>query len=229
MNEISQPKKKLLPWFILLSAPFFLNDFANIYLSKNWIIFFIIDYVFCKAFPFFIFLYLYKKQRLTLNDIGIKSLPVVQLIIWAIIMTIIGIGIDQTGWRFFENILPKTQLGGFPKIPVPWFDKFDLFFGIMCVGIFEETIFRGMAFTVLRQYFKSTISVFIISSIIFGLIHWSWGVHAIINTAIIGAIFMSVMWKTGSVLPVIIAHFLVDYVSFSGVIPYNSPFFNFLK
>ena len=206
-----------------------MNDFANIYLSKQWILFFIIDYFFCKAFPFSIFLFLYKKQRLTLSDIGIKSLPANQFIIWAIVMIIIGIVIHQTVWRFFEDILPKTQLGGFPRIPVAWFEKFDLFFGIMCVGIFEETIFRGMAFTVFSRYFKSAISIFIISSIVFGLIHWSLGVHAIINAAIIGAIFMIVMWKTGSVLPVIIAHFLVDYVSFSGLIPYDSPFFNFLK
>jgi len=52
----------------------------------------------------------------------------------------------------------------------------------------------------------------------FGLIHWSLGLSAIVHTAIIGNVFMVCVWKTGSVLPTIIAHFWVNYVAFSGVL-----------
>jgi len=103
-----------------------------------------------------------------------------------------------------------------------------LYFGLICVGLFEEIIFRGFAFTVFRNRIKSTLYFFLVTSIIFGLAHWSLGLHAIVNTAIIGAVFMITMWKIESVIPLITAHFITNYISFSGLIPYNSPWFNFL-
>jgi hypothetical protein len=145
------------------------------------------------------------------------------------LIAVLGIALDQVGWRFFERILPNTRLGGMPRIPVPWVDKFDLFFGLLCVGILEEVIFRGLAFSYFRKYSRSTAFVFFATSVIFGLIHWSLGIHAIVNTAIIGAVFMVVMWRTGSVVPTIIAHFFVNYVAFSGMIPLDSPWFVFLR
>jgi len=215
-------------WFSIFVAPFILNDFANIYIYsfKTWLV---IDYLFVKVFPLFLIVYLLRTRRIVLADLGLKMIAPPQLVLWTIAMALLGIVFDQVGWRFFENVLPRTKLGGIPRIPILWLNRFDLYFGLICVGIFEEVIFRGLAFTVFRALVKSTTTLFFITALLFGFIHWSLGLHAIMNTAIIGALFMVVMWRTGSVVPTIIAHFIVNYVSFSGVIPYNSPWFDFLK
>jgi len=215
-------------WLALLAAPFFLNDFANIFID-DYRVWLTIDYLFVKALPLVLIIYLLQTKKVALADLGLKMPKVSQLAFWTIVTVFLGRGLDQDGWRFFEKILPDTKLGGMPRIPVPWLDKFDLYFGLLCVGIFEEVIFRGLAYRTFRKYSRSTAFVFFVSSLIFGLIHWSMGLHAIVNTAIIGAVFMVVMWRTGSVVPTIIAHFFVNYVSFSGMIPYDSPWFNFLK
>ena len=49
------------------------------------------------------------------------------------------------------------------------------------------------------------------------LIHWSWGSYAIINTSILGAVFMVCMWRTGNILPLIVAHLLINYIGISGI------------
>jgi hypothetical protein len=38
----------------------------------------------------------------------------------------------------------------------------------------------------------------------------------IVNTALIGAVFMLSVWRTGSALPASVAHFEVDYLDFTG-------------
>jgi len=217
-----------LAWFALFVAPFILNDLANIFITdfKTWLA---IDYLFVKAFPLFLIVYLLRTRRMVLADLGLKIITPSQLVLWTIVMAVLGTATDQVGWRFFENVLPPTKLGGIPRILNLWLNRFDLFFGLAFAGIFEEVIFRWLAFTVFRALVKSTTCLFIITALLFGFIHWSFGLHAIVNTAIIGAVFMVVMWRTGSVIPTIIAHFIVNYVSFSGLIPYNSPWFDFLK
>jgi len=214
--------------FALFVAPFILNDFANIFI-ENFRVWLAIDYLSVKAFPLVLIVHLLRTKKIALSDLGLKMIAPSQLVLWTIVMAVIGTAIDQVGWRFFENVLPSTKLGGIPRIPTPWLDRVDLYFGLICVGIFEEVIFRGLAFKVFRALVKSTTTLFLITALLFGFIHWSLGLHAIVNTAIIGAVFMVVMWRTGSVVPTIISHFIVNYVSFSGMIPYNSPWFDLLK
>src|SRR5437773_12292199 len=132
-------------------------------------------------------------------------------------MTGLGIFIDQFGSRFLSSLLPDTRVGGMPAITNPMVNQVDLHLGLALVALVEEMIFRGLYFTVLGQYLSRTVWVFALSSLSFGLIHWSLGLAAIIHTGLIGAIFMVCMWRTKSVLPTIIAHFCVNYAAFSGV------------
>ncbi|MBW2062216.1 MAG: CPBP family intramembrane metalloprotease [Deltaproteobacteria bacterium] len=124
------------------------------------------------------------------------------------------------------SILPQTQLGTWPKIENPVLDKIDLSLGLILVGLVEEIIFRGLCVRLLRKYFSSVWVVFFLSSLIFGLIHWSLGLHAIITTALWGILPLMVMWKTGSVIPSIVAHIVTNVISFSGVTPEH--WFHFL-
>jgi len=201
----------------ILTAPFLLNDFANIFV-KDYRVWLAIDYIFVKAFPLAAIWFLLRAKKIACSDLGIKSVRVGRFIILTLAMTFLGIVLDQFGSRLFTMLLPDTRLGGMPAITNPVLDQIDLYFGLSLVAVVEEVIFRGLYFTILLRHLPGVTAVFAVSSVIFGLIHWSLGLSAIVHTAIIGGVFMVCMWRTGSVLPTIIAHFLVNYLAFSGIL-----------
>ena len=82
--------------------------------------------------------------------------------------------------------------------------------------IFSRSLLRGHEGKV-----RPTASCYVIaiSCCLFGLIHWSAGLHAVIATAIWGILPMIALIYTGSLWPAIVAHFVTDVVAFSGLIP----------
>jgi len=201
----------------VLTLPFLLNDFANIFV-RDYRVWLAIDYLWVKALPLAVILYFLRIRRISYSDLGFQRLRFGRFITWTFTMTVLGIVLDQFGSRFFASLLPDTRLGGMPLITNPLVDQIDLYLGLSLVALVEEVIFRGVYFTLLSRYFPRRSVVFAISALAFGLIHWSLGLSAIVHTAVIGAVFMICIWKTGSVLPTIFAHFFVNYVAFSGVL-----------
>ena len=201
----------------VLTLPFLLNDFANIFV-RDYRVWLAIDYLWVKALPLAVILYFLRVRRISYSDLGVQRLRFGRFITWTFTMTVLGIVLDQFGSRFFASLLPDTRLGGMPPITNPLVDQIDLYLGLALVAVVEEVIFRGVYFTLLSRYFPRRSVVIAISALAFGLIHWSLGLSAIAHTTVIGAVFMICMWKTGSVLPTIFAHFFVNYVAFSGVL-----------
>ncbi len=201
----------------MLCLPFFLNDFNNIFFSHDYRLWIAIEYS-VKTWVLAYGVYLVLNKTISFEDVGLKRIALPKFIFWTIFMSLAGFFLDQIGGRFWTSILPNTRLGNYPTISNPFLYQADLYLGLfLFTGVVEEIIFRGLAFTVLSENYKSTWKVFLISTLLFGLIHWSLGLNAIFNTAIIGMVFMIVMWSTGSVLPLILAHFIIDYVDFSGL------------
>src|SRR3989338_2073304 len=215
INEDNQ-RAKLLS-LIVLTLLFLLNDFPLIY-AHTYISWLLIDYS-VRISALSIILYLVKRKISFSSEFVLVKIEIKPLVIWAAVSSIIGIAVDQIGWRYLERILPETQIMSFPKIKNPFVKGFDLTAGMLLVSITEELIFRGYYFSVLRSYTKNPFIIISISSLMFGLIHWSLGLHGIIVAAIWGILPMIAMWKTGSVFPAIIAHYVTDFVGFSGVIP----------
>ena len=201
----------------ILTAPFLLNDFANIFV-KDYRVWLAIDYIFVKVLPLAAFWFLLRTKRISYSGLGIKSVQVGPFIILTLTMTFLGIVLDQFGSRLFTLLLPDTRLGGMPAITSPVVEQIDLYFGLFVVAVVEEVIFRGLYFTILSRYIRGVSARFVVASLVFGLIHWSLGLSAIVHTAIIGGVFMVCRWKTGSVIPTIIAHFVVNYIAFSGIL-----------
>jgi hypothetical protein len=56
----------------------------------------------------------------------------------------------------------------------------------------------------------------LVSSALFGLAHWSFGPGLVTQTAVIGALFGLMAQYGRSLWPVILAHFIVDFVEFYG-------------
>ncbi|MBW2092896.1 MAG: CPBP family intramembrane metalloprotease [Deltaproteobacteria bacterium] len=224
-HSLDKLKVQLLA-FLFLIFIFLLNDLSNIWV-RDYVWWMAIDYIFAKLLPISLIFILIKYEYVDFSDFGLKGLSAEPFIFYTVLLCITGIIIDQAGWRLFMKILPHTQLGSWPKIENPALDKIDFYFGLVLVGIIEEMIFRGFCVSLLRKYLSSAFFVFFLASLIFGFIHWSLGLHAVITTALWGILPLVVMWKTGSVIPSVLAHILTNMVSFSGIIPQE--WFTFLS
>lgn len=200
--------------YALLTLPFLLNDFANIFIKDfgAWVA---VDYGFAKALPLLVILAVCLSGRLSWADFGMARLPVLMLVYYGLAMSVLGTLMDQYALPLFTLLLPSSALGGIPAAPegslLGWF---DLYFGLFLTGVVEELIFRGLAFTALTRAGLPTWAVFGLSSLVFGAIHWSLGLAAVASTALIGALFMVCMWRTRSVLPLIVAHFVINFIFF---------------
>ena len=58
-----------------------------------------------------------------------------------------------------------------------------------------------------------------ISAVAFGFIHWSGGLHKVIVTSLLGAVFMMLYIRTRSLPAIMLAHFAINFVDFAKVIP----------
>lgn len=210
--------KKLL-YLALLVSPFLLNDFPLIY-AKTYIQWILIDYA-VRILIIAAIIYLVKKKNVSLSEFGLVRINLKQFFKWSLILSFVGIVIDQVGWRFFDSILPKTKLMSYPTTGNALLNAIDLTFGLCLVSISEELVFRGYFYTVARNYTKKFFIITAFSSVVFGAIHWSLGLHAVIVSAIWGVLPMIALLKTGSVIPALFAHYATDFVSFSHIIPDN--------
>ncbi|WP_052342642.1 CPBP family intramembrane glutamic endopeptidase [Bacillus sp. EB01] len=81
-------------------------------------------------------------------------------------------------------------------------------------GITEEIIYRGFLIFAFQQLFPQLgiWMVLILSSILFGLAHTYQGISNVIRTSIIGLFFALLYISLDSIIPLIILHFLIDYI-----------------
>lgn len=102
-----------------------------------------------------------------------------------------------------EKLMPRTFTEAVP------------FIALVCtVSVCEEFLYRGFVFSLVQRIFSgSVIAAIIGSSAIFGIGHYYQGRRGIVNTSVLGAIFASVRAWTGSLLPAILAHFVVDLIA----------------
>jgi len=213
--EVNEQQKRL-SILIVLSSIFLLNDFFFMS-AKSYVSWLAIDYG-SRLLAVGIVVYLIRKKAALPAAFGLARIPFRAGVKWMLLLTVTGIFIDQVVWHFFEHLLPDTQLASMPRIKDPIVNIFDLTIGIMLVAVSEEIVFRGYCFTALRDRMGPRL-LMPISAVLFGLIHWSAGQHAVITTALWGVMPMVAMIRTGSVVPAMAAHYLTDLVSFGGFIP----------
>jgi len=85
---------------------------------------------------------------------------------------------------------------------------------MLLVAFSEELLCRRCAKFVLHRYLNSDIQVIIVSAILFGATHWSNGLGAVISITLIGAFLMRVYLETGSIAPLVVAHYVIDVIVF---------------
>ena len=82
-------------------------------------------------------------------------------------------------------------------------------------GVTEEIIYRGFLMFAFSYIFPdlSIWLVLIFSSLLFGLAHTYQGFSGVIRTTAVGMLFTGLYIVLGSILPLIVLHFLIDYVA----------------
>ncbi len=100
-------------------------------------------------------------------------------------------------WSYFNQLqeLVRTKAG----------DILLFAFYCLCVGMFEEFIFRGVLFSVIASYFpqnkKGLIYTFVISSLLFGVAHiFNGNPLQVLYTVLTGGLFAFVLIKTKNLL-----------------------------
>jgi membrane protease YdiL (CAAX protease family) len=203
---------------VLLASPFYLNDFANMYV-KNWRWWLFIDYVGVKLFPFLVVLWLIQSKKMRVSEFGLTTQTIPSFLVVFLVVALVGTIIDQNGYQIVAKLPGYSPLGGMPAITNPVWNWIDLTFGLFMVGIFEELIFRGYMHTFISRYTRSSFAIVVISAVAFGLIHWSLGLHDILITSTIGAVFMVAYLRMRSLPAIMLAHFAVNFIDFAGIIP----------
>jgi membrane protease YdiL (CAAX protease family) len=203
---------------VLLASPFYLNDFANMYV-KNWRWWLFIDYVGVKLFPFLVVLWLIHCKKMRSSEFGLTIQTIPSFLVVFLVVALVGTIIDQNGYHLVAKLPGYSPLGSMPPITNRVWNWIDLTFGLLMVGIFEELIFRGYMHTFLSRYTKSSFAIVVTSAFAFGLIHWSLGLHDVLITSTIGAVFMIAYLKTRSLPAIMLAHFAVNFIDFADIIP----------
>ena len=203
---------------VLLLSPFYLNDFASIFV-KDWHLWLFIDYVGVKFFPFMVTLWLIRSKRMRPADFGLTLQSVPLFFIVFLVVAVVGTVIDQNGYQLITKLPGYAPLGAMPAITSPVWNWIDLTLGLLAVGIVEEFVFRGFMCTFISRYTGNSFAIVAISSVAFGLIHWSLGLHAVLITSIIGAVFMIAYLRTRALPAIMFAHFAVNFIDFAGVVP----------
>ena len=202
----------------LLFAPFYLNDFANIYVH-DWRTWLAIDYVFVKAMPLLLVVWMVSRGQLARDAFQYAMSPASPALRTFFLAAGIGVLLDQNGFAAIAALPGYKALGGMPEISVPAVNWIDLTVGLAFVGLVEETVFRAVLAELLARRGVKRLATVVVSSLAFGLIHWSAGLHAVAVTAVIGAVFMHIYLRWRSLLALALAHAFVDFVDFADVIP----------
>lgn len=213
---MNRPTPRWVP--VALLAPFYLNDFANLHIH-DWRLWLLIDYIGVKLLPLAVLVWLLRSRRLRPAELGLRGQRPHQALLSFAGVTLLGTVIDQNGGRWLATLPGFPALGGMPEITSPFWNGLDLSLGLLLVGICEELVFRGYLRTLLLRFTTKGWLIVLMSSVAFGLIHWSLGLTAILTTSLIGAVFMITYLITESLPAIMLAHFAINVIDFAGVVP----------
>ena len=124
--------------------------------------------------------------------------------------------LGQWPQRLIDATLPATVIGKYPH-PTGWLNVFDLIAGLALVATSEEIIFRRLLRNASQPYLGDGVFAILMTSLIFGAYHWWSGIGNILLAATTGIFFMTMYRRSGALWPVVLAHYLIDLIAFSGV------------
>lgn len=199
---------------ILLFAylPYYLNDFTNIYVSSYplWVTG---DYAMRLSIIGFLGFTLWQ-GHLRRDDLMLRFPPLTDLVLWTAITAAVSMGFLYLTEFVLAPYYPKGALGAVPIDAKSPLFHFDATVGLVLVGFSEEIVCRGLTLSTLRHRF-STPTLYVLSALIFSLMHWSLSVHTLFDAFVYGLIFVPATLATRSIWPATLVHFLVNFVLYN--------------
>lgn len=172
------------------------------------------------ALLFLLLLAFLRLDEISLGAIG-WQLPSGKASLWMEIIIGIGAGIivGLFAWFVLEPLLFKIAqhtIGGyqldseFEGSVIAWLIGLIVF-----APIVEESIYRGYAIHGLSLH-MGTVWAMVVSSVLFGPLHWGEGLWGIVNAIILGFFFAGVfIWRENLIAPAV-AHAVINIILFSG-------------
>jgi len=200
--------------FIALAIPFYVNDFGFIYFNGTYGVY-LVDYstrimvvTACLAWPLASSILKQDKTQTWSFGAAIASI---------ILLPLIG---RLAHYGLEAPFVSYTEIHGLFRFHIlqdPALYWLDLTVGLFAVALSEELVFRKLARQWLESTGRSTLQIIVISAALFSLMHWGSGPGRLIYTFVGGLFYMAVYLKIGKLWPLIVAHFIEDFLAFSPV------------
>jgi membrane protease YdiL (CAAX protease family) len=196
---------------VLLTAPFFLNDFIflNIQTAPQWLA---ADYG-SKMLALIVLFAVLPLRRAAASTVKLKT-----TLKEAVTLAVLSTGAVIFANYFFRVLVPveieSLVLFRYPPLTPGLLYWTDITFGLALTSVSEEFVFRGVFAVVAARYLSGNAAMVLVSAIIFALIHWSHGLTSMVVAGIAGVVLMVLYLRTGSVLPGIVAHYAINFADF---------------
>jgi membrane protease YdiL (CAAX protease family) len=146
---------------------------------------------------------------ITPAGLGLTTLPWLQALVWtagvtagAVLLLFLARAAGIRESEFVAYLLPQTRA---EKVA---------FAGLaITAGICEELVFRGYLIPALSRATGSLLVAAVLSSAVFGVLHAYQRPAGAARAAVLGALLAAPLLATGSLLPAIAAHALIDLLS----------------
>lgn len=112
-----------------------------------------------------------------------------------------------------EGLHSKLARVALRIFPQDGLERLIFFAVVITVALCEELIYRGFAQSVFQDMTHRVVAGGLLSAVLFSVAHAYQGKRGIIATFVVGVLFSMARSLTGSLIPCMIGHFIVDFVS----------------
>lgn len=142
------------------------------------------------------------------RELGLLAIPLAPTLVWTGALTPGGIGLMLIAHRLgvresptLARLLPRTSAERLAFLGVS-----------VTAGVCEELVFRGFLVPAITVAVGAPVVAAVIAAAVFGLLHAYQGFSGALRAALLGAMLSVVLLATGSIVPAILAHTMIDVV-----------------
>jgi membrane protease YdiL (CAAX protease family) len=200
---------------LVIIGPYFFNKLIYIYFP-DYLVFVATDYA-CRIFSLALLYLLLSRKPTSLPMPWRLAAPSTKELLMALIGTIILIGSNVVGMTFIRYLNAHSwRLTRFPLPTNSVLQYFDNTVGMVFVGLSEEVVFRFYLMNLLLLRGMSPTITIILSTLIFGGIHWSYGAGAMVFATLAGLVLSIIFVAARNLIAPIIVHATYDAFFFVG-------------
>lgn len=216
----------------LISSPLWLNDFYLKHLPREAgelrLILDVLVYICWQSSLIYL---AYRAGWFSLADLGISFVNplrqtlqglLILLMVFAILLVLLLIRAALN--KAFGMNLPGPHAETLPLWHAGWVFLYTFYLAVTA-GIYEEVVYRGIVLAQLRKLTQNRFILVCASALVFSAIHWSLGLATLILAFFLGAFWAALFISQNRLIPVMIAHFLFDYITING---YHLPLLRFI-